>query len=149
MPRRASLPLEHTRVEYLILADHVEALNGKLYMMGGGWDSVGVLNPEAPVPIKIACGVVVPYTETDEDHTLSLSVRTLDGGEIAPPLTVGFRTGRAPTLQRGAPTHVPFAIHAQFTFPGPGQYVVAASLDDRSADEHRFPFFVNAMAPRT
>lgn len=142
MPRRPNVPVPHTRVEYLILADHVEALNGKLYMMGGGWDSLAVQNLELPVPLSIACGVLVPYNETDEDHTLTLALRTPDGADIAPALNVRFRTGRAPTLHRGADSHVPFAIRAEFTFPGPGEFAVVGSVDDRGADAQRFKFYI-------
>lgn len=143
MPRRVAIPIEHTRVEYLILADHVEALNGKLYMMGGGWDTMTIQNLELPAPLSVACGVVVPYNETDEDHRLSLAVRTPDGPDIAPPLEITFRTGRAPTLQRGANTHIPFAIRAQFVFPGPGEFAIVASLDDRADGARTFSFYVN------
>lgn len=146
MPRRVALPVPHTRVEYLILADRVEAFNGKLYMMGGGWDRITVQNLELPVQLSIACGLLVPYNETDDDHRLTLAIRTVDGEPIAPPLEVGFRTGRAPTLMRGADTHIPFAIGAEFVFPDAGEFSVVASIDDRLEDARRLAFFVAAAA---
>jgi hypothetical protein len=148
MARRAALPFPHTEVEYLILADHVEALNGKLYMMGGGWDTIFVANMQTPAPLSIACGALIPYTETDEDHQLTLSILTADGEPVAPPLAVGFRTGRAPTLERGAPTHVPFAIKAAFVFPSPGSYTVVAAVNGRTETQRRLPFYVREQGTR-
>jgi hypothetical protein len=33
-------------VTTFLVADHAEAVNGKLYVSGGGWDTIGV--PESP-----------------------------------------------------------------------------------------------------
>jgi hypothetical protein len=148
MPRRARLPLPRTEIEYLILADHVEALNGKLYMMGGGWDTIFVLEIGQPVPLSIACGAIIPYNETDEDHQLTLTVVNQDAVEVAPPLTVGFRSGRAPTLERGAATHVPFAINAAFIFPARGAYVLTAAIDSRPEAERRLTFHIKEQSGR-
>ena len=143
--RRPGL-LPQPQVEYLILADAVEALNGKLYMMGGGWDSVFVRDPSRPVPLSFACGVEVPWNSTDDDHTLSIVIRNPDGGEVAPPLTVTFRTGRPSTLEHGASIHIPFAVKGEFLLPNMGQYTINASIDQGSP-ERRFAFFVKSAQP--
>jgi hypothetical protein len=129
--RRARLPVDRTTVEYLVLADAVEALGGKLYMMGGGWDTMHVRNIEQPVPMSIACGILVPWAETDDDHTLTITTEDQDRNQVAPPLTVTFKTGRSANLERGAPTHVPFAIKAEFVLPTLGTYVIRATVDAR------------------
>lgn len=128
---RAQPPIERTNVEYLILADAVEALNGKLYMMGGGWDSMLVRDLERPVPLGIACGVVVPWNDTDDEHTLTVGLEDEDRVAVAPALNVTFKTGRSATLERGASTHVPFAIKAEFLLPRLGRYSIRASIDGR------------------
>jgi hypothetical protein len=140
--RRAKLPLPHAEVEYLILADRVEALNGKLYMMGGGWDTVWGVNIDQPLDISIACGVLVPYNETDDNHALTLAIHDLDGTAVAPPLAASFKTGRPPTLERGASTHVPFAIRAQLKFPAHGEYRIVATVDSRADGARQLAFWV-------
>ncbi len=140
--RQARLALPRSGVEYLILADAVEALNGKLYMMGGGWDQIHVQTLDVVVPLQIACGVNVPYNDTDDEHTLTVAVANLDGNAIGPTLNLTFRTGRSPNLARGAATHIPFAIKAGFTFPAYGEYTVVAAVDSRDEDRKRHSFYV-------
>ncbi|MGA3056716.1 MAG: hypothetical protein ABSE70_01570 [Candidatus Limnocylindrales bacterium] len=143
--RRARLPQPHAEIEYLILADQVEALNGKLYMMGGGWDSVFVASVEQPVPVSIACGVLVPWNETDDNHALAIAVQDLDGTAVAPPFSVTFKTGRSPSMENGASTHVPFAVQAQLKFPSHGEYRIVASVDGRDDGARHLAFWVKAM----
>lgn len=133
------LPTAHA--EYLVLADAVEALNGKLYMMGGGWDTMYIRDLGSPVALSFACGVAIPWNVTDDDHTLTVDIRDPDGAQIAPPFALTFRTGRPPTLERGAAMHLPFAVKGEFTFPSYGSYTIHAAVD--SGDGGRqFQFFV-------
>lgn len=144
--RRRPSVLPAAEVQYLLLADTVEALNGKLYMMGGGWDTMFVRDLSLPVPLSFACGVEVPWNVTDDDHTLIVVIRDPDGAEVAPPLSVTFRTGRPPTLERAASMHVPFAVKGEFKFPAHGQYVINASVD--GAEGRTFRFFVKPPQPQ-
>jgi hypothetical protein len=142
-PRRTSrLPVEHASIEYLFLADHAESLNGKLYVMGGGWDQLTTPDLSGPVRLSIACGVQVPWNETDDDHTLSLVVEDSDGNPVAPALQVGIKTGRSPTMVRGSSAHVTFAVQAALPFPGPGTFVAVATVDDRVDSGRRLPFHI-------
>lgn len=142
-PRRRRQPgmLPTAQPEYLILADTVEALNGKLYMMGGGWDTMQVRDLSRPIPLSFACGVEIPWNVTDDDHTLAIGIRNADGTEIAPPLSVTFRTGRPPTLERGASMHLPFAVKGEFPFPAFGAYTITATVDG-AAPGRVFQFFM-------
>jgi hypothetical protein len=141
------MPLPRAGIEYLILADAVEALNGKLYLMGGGWSTIASTDISRPLALAMACGVLVPWTETDDDHSVSLRIDDADGHDIVPPLTIQFKTGRPATLQRGATTHIPFAIKAEIQFPAAGEYVVIARVDDRPEGEQRLTFFVKQGGP--
>jgi hypothetical protein len=149
--RRQLGPLPGADVEYLILADAVEAMNGKLYMMGGGWSTIFVRELTRPVQVSFACGVVVPWNVADDDHTLEIRVQTQDGIEIAPPFTVGFRTGRPANLERGAASHLPFAVKAEYTFPDFGAYSLRASVDPTGGNadvrQRHFQFFVRPAQP--
>ena len=121
-PRRRKSGLLPTAVaEYLILADAVEALNGKLYMMGGGWDTMYVRDPALPVALSFACGVQIPWNVTDDDHTLSVTIRNPDGADVAPPFSRTDRVRRADSrrllttcaetsLRSLTSAHVPFLL---------------------------------------
>jgi Family of unknown function (DUF6941) len=143
--RRPGL-LPAAQVEYLVLADAVEALNGKLYMMGGGWDTMFVRDLTPPVALSFACGVEVPWNVTDDDHTLTVAIRDPDGAEVAPPLSITFRTGRPPTLERAASMHVPFAVKGEFRFPAFGPYTITGAVD--GAPGRTFPFFIKPGQPQ-
>lgn len=132
----------------MILADTVEVLNGKLYMMGGGWDTVGAQKIEAPVPISFACGVRVAWGERDDEHTLQLGVEDLDGVAVEEPLIASFKTGSSPLAERGSPGHVPFAVKGAFTFPKFGTYAIVAQLDGRVDTVRKLQFHVRAGSPQ-
>jgi hypothetical protein len=136
------LPMPHTEVEFLILADRAEVLNGKLYMMGGAWDHMFVSNIDQPVGVNLACCALVPYLETDDDHTLQISIRDPDGVEVHPTLSVSFKTGRPPTLERGAGTRVPFAVGARIKFPKYDAYTITATVDSRPDSSRHLAFYI-------
>ena len=52
-------------IDYLLLAEHAEVTASKLYLMGGGWDTMSV--PEAPANVRLmlAAGVRVEWDETN------------------------------------------------------------------------------------
>ena len=66
-------------VEFVILADHVEAVHGKLYMMGGGWENISVHDFEAPITLQIAASVQVPWNATNRQHLIRVEIQTVDG----------------------------------------------------------------------
>lgn len=142
--RRVRLPIPHVEVEYLITADAAEALNGKLYLMGAGWDTLNTTSFDA-VQLSFACGVIVPWNETDYEHGLSIVIQDAEGVPIAPPLTLSVKSGRSPQLEHGASTHIPFAIKAQLKFPGPGTYTLAAAVDNREDSRRTFQVHVRLL----
>lgn len=146
--RSRRLPVQRSEVEFLILADAVEVLNGKLYMMGGGWDSIAAANIEGPIPVAFACGVSVPWGERDDEHTLQIGVEDLDGTAVEAPLMASFKTGSSPLAERGSAAHVPFAVKGAFTFPKHGTYAIVAQLDGREETVRRLQFHVRAGATR-
>ena len=55
------------KIEYAILADGAQAVGGKLYILGGGWN---VFYAQAfPAPVNIALGVNVSYTSNETGMT--------------------------------------------------------------------------------
>ncbi len=52
--------LERVEIDFLLLADRAEVLNGKLYMMGGAWDRRQIRSIDSPVSLTMVIGVLVP-----------------------------------------------------------------------------------------
>ena len=81
---------------FLILTDHSEVLNGKVYAMGGGWNMLHF--PELPVEhgFGIAFGLDVPWEENNQRHTLRLEIEDPDGARLGDEFSFEFETGRPP-----------------------------------------------------
>src|SRR3972149_11878627 len=101
---------ERVEIEYLLLADAVQVIDGKLYVTGGGFDTTLVPAVPQTLRLAIACGVLIPWDEAEKEHTLTVSVATADGRPLAPPHRQTFRTGRTAGLVPGGPLPVPFSL---------------------------------------
>jgi hypothetical protein len=131
-------------IDYLLLADRAEALNGKLYMMGGGWDRLAIGDFNQPVLICIALGIAVPWNATNRQHTLTLHIEDADGKSIAQ-VNAGFVAGRPPQIEVGASQRIPMVINLGCVLRGPGVYAVVATINDQ---ESRRVTFTATAAPR-
>lgn len=62
----------------LLLCDAAEQVNGKLYILGGGWSKL--YRPGQPANFSLAVRVLVPWNQTNERHRIKGILRTEDGG---------------------------------------------------------------------
>jgi hypothetical protein len=139
------------------LADSVESVEGKLYVLGAGWN---VLNTRT-VPFRqprIGVGLIirVPYTATNQMHTFELTLQDADGQELpmgdAPSNAetpdgkvrrfVGqFNVGRPPTLQPGDEQLITLAVNIDgLEFERADAYRFVVELD--GSPEKELPFRV-------
>lgn len=125
------------RVEFLILADRAEVLNGKLYMMGGGWDQIGVMDFSQALPLGIAVSIIVPWLATNRQHTWGLSIQTGDARPLAN-VEGAFIVGRPPNIEHGAIQRAPLAMSMPVVLTAAGTYVVIASLNGRKQESIQF-----------
>ena len=117
------------RVEFLILAEHVEAIHGRLYLMGGAWETIHVSHFDVPVALSMAVSVQVPWNATNQQHTVAVTVQTVDGDVL---------TAEARQIMVGRPTHVEpgtsqrtlLVLSLSVNLPKPDRYVVVASIDE-------------------
>lgn len=126
------------RLEWLILADEAEVVNGKLYLMGGGWDKLW-FNRQMPASrhMAVAASFRVPWNETNQRHGIEIELATEDGESLAKvtgQMEVGRPAGIAPgTEQR---SQIAFSVDARFgKF---GTYVVNARVDDQEQERVAF-----------
>jgi hypothetical protein len=66
----------------MLLSDFAEALNGKLYIMGGGWT---VVHGPSAVSAAVAINLRVPWTQTNQKHTILLELLKEDGEAVTDP----------------------------------------------------------------
>lgn len=134
-------------VDFLILADYVEATNGKLYMMGGAWEDYTLADPNRPARFGVAVAVLVPWAATNERHTLQLRIEDADGQAVIQPTGVDFQVGRPPNLSPGSEQRLVLAFNGDFPINTPGQYRVIAAIDDQ--DSEWSTFRVRLQPPQT
>ena len=115
-------------IEFLIIADAVEAVNGKLYMMGGAWDRWTSRSYPSPMRLGIAVGLLVPWDETNEKQGVRLSVTDADGKPVVPDIDGQIEVGRPPGMTPGSTQRTLLTINAGFPLPRPGRYVVSVAV---------------------
>ena len=135
---RDSFTMVAMEIDFLILADAAQVAEGKLYLMGGGWDRLAVNMLPATQMVGIAVAVVVPWAETNTPHTLTLTIDDEDGAAVLPPVTVRVEVGRPPGLAAGAEQRVLVAFNAQLQLPRLGGYAISAALEDGAQKRLRF-----------
>ena len=133
-------PLEPA-IEVAILADAVQAAAGKLYVLGGGWDTL--LVPRFPARHSMGIGVKVriPWTMTGRDFTLAVELQDEDGRPVpnSARLRHGFRAVRPPHHPEGIDVSVVRALtFANVPLPGPGGYAFSVLLGDVERARLRF-----------
>jgi hypothetical protein len=124
---------ETVHIDYLILANHIEAINGMLYISGGGWTEIYrqmLPNGASPVShIGIGVSVAVPWNETNTTHKISVQIEDDDAASILR-AEASLNVGRPPQLLPGTEQHIVFALPADIIFPHSGGYRVLLRLDD-------------------
>jgi hypothetical protein len=127
-----------------ILCDSAVTAEGKLYVQGGGWSVLGTTTFPFHQP-RISLGVVVavPYTATNQNHTLKIYLEGEDGqrisvgaateqldGQAPACVEARFNLGRPPTIQPGDAQTIPMAINLdQLRFDAPGAYSFVIEID--------------------
>lgn len=130
----------------MMLCDAAQAVNGKLFILGGG---LSVLGPKAQ-PLALAIHVTVPWDRANISHEWRLSLIDEDGRPVTmgeKPVAVNgrFEAGRPAGLRAGTPLGVPLAINltALRLKPGIG-YSFVFEIDAQTQPEWRAPLFVRA-----
>ncbi len=137
-------------IDFLLLADRAEAINGKLYVMGGAWEQTQVPDLTQPIPISFAVGILVPWNATNEKHTLVITIEDVDGHPLDFRLEVGFSAGRHPLAVPGVSQRVILAMPVvPIAVPGYGEYVVAAHLNGVRSKQVSFTVVGTSQAPVT
>jgi hypothetical protein len=135
--------IDHLEIDFLILADHAEAVNGKLYLMGGGWDRRGIGDFHQPQAFSVSVGVLVPWSQTNRPVPLTIAMTDADGQSIAPPFQTNVVVGRPVNATPGQKLRYMLSLNFMMALPRPGTYVLEALLADVAS--RRVTFFADAI----
>lgn len=135
------------KIEYLAVADHAEAINGKLYLHGAGWTDVtqpvGPQGQPGIVHMGMAASILVGWTETNRRFPLTLKVIHEDGDELAS-IGAQIEAGRPTGVPEGSDLRNVLAVSAEMQFPKPGTYELRAKLGE---EERSVTFRVRRPIP--
>jgi hypothetical protein len=130
----------------LLLADSAQAVEGKLYVLGGGWSLTG---PQ-PAPMAIALKVDVPWDQANMLHRWRLELVDADGEQVvlgegdeggAVEIEQEFEVGRPAGVKPGTPLDFVVAINIQPLPLEPGRlYAWVLTIDGEGHDDWRLPF---------
>jgi len=116
-------------IEHALIADYAEVVNGKLYLMGGGWDTTHAAQIPATIRLAVAIGVRVGWAETGQEFPVLVTVEDDDGKEFVR-IQGNVNTTRAASAVPGAAQLAQIAANLPITLPAFGGYRVHISVGD-------------------
>ncbi len=129
-------------VDYALLADAVQVVQGKLYVLGGGWDTLFVPGFPARFPsLGVGLRIRVPWSWADQVVVIGVDLQEEDGARVlpSPPLTQGLKVTRPDGLPEGSDLGVARSFtFNNITFPKAGGYSFVISIDEQIASRLRF-----------
>ena len=129
----------------MMLADAAQEVNGKLYVLGGGWSVTGPVLP----PMALALKLDVPWSAANQSHEFLLVLVDTDGH----PVHVGggeddvraggtFEVGRPPGLPAGTDIDFAFAVTVPSLPLAAGRYAWQLWIDGETSEDWQRPFQV-------
>lgn len=117
--------LRRPEIDSFFLADAAEAINGKLYVMGGGFDTM-IAPAGFPHQVRVSLAAIlrVPWDHTNRRLPLKAYIETTDGEEVAGILEGEAEAGRPAGVARGGDVVMAFAGPVQFEADQPLDMVV-------------------------
>src|ERR1700753_4477032 len=126
----------------MMLADHAQVADGKLFISGGGWSVCG--------PVPVACGVAVlfhiPWQRTNEKISFTLKLLDEDGNSVIQPgpngaqeLRAGgqFEAGRPAGLAPRTEINSPVAFNTVLQLSAGGRDTWALEIDGHAREGWR------------
>jgi hypothetical protein len=120
------------RLTSAMLADAAQVQSGKLFILGGGFDTITVRSLPA-VHRSISLAMIAEVEPDERQRDLELLIRLIDedGNALGVEAKGRLRVGAPPNLPPGSPSIVPIVspFH-NITFPEAKGYTFVVSLND-------------------
>ena len=108
------------------MGDFAQAVNGKLTVVGAGWNLYNAPGYPSVVPFGLGLGFLVPWHETNRRHSFNFAIGKSEGKELAKG-SADFEIGRQTGIPPGMDQRVVLAISGQLRIESPGTYEVVVS----------------------
>lgn len=135
------------RVDSFYLADRAQVVDGKLYVLGGGWNYLNLAGPGAQVEFMALVGrVLVPFENAENEIELQIHLEHSDVAIGRPQFRLLLRPGRSARQRRSVETATPFVIDVLgLSFSSDGEYAFVMRHADNEVARTRFQ--VNFTGP--
>jgi hypothetical protein len=101
----------------LLLCDFAQVVAEKLYVLGGGWSYLWLVEDNADASVFVAIDLAVPWELGNRPLNVLIRLRTEDGDNVLVPggeepaeIKGQVVAGRGPLARPGAELHVPLAL---------------------------------------
>ncbi|MGQ0848616.1 MAG: DUF6941 family protein [Actinomycetota bacterium] len=128
-------------IDFALLADAVQAVQGKLFILGGGWDTLYVGDfPVRHPSLAIALRVKVPWSAGARQLRVAVDLQDADGAQLLPggELVHTVSLPRRDRMERADIGVVRSFTFSNLTFQRPGDYSFVITLDGQVVDRLRF-----------
>lgn len=135
-------------VEWVILADAAEVVNNKLYLIGGGWETL-TINSGLPVlhPCAVAVAFSVPWNETNQQHNVEIEIDDQDGKQLLA-IDGQIEVGRPPGIPLGDAQRVQMAIKLALPLEQSGRFVIIVRVEGQEMKRTTFSVVTNSSTAR-
>lgn len=127
-------------IDFALLADGVQAIGGKLFVLGGGWDTIHVQQlPARHHSMAIGTRIRVPWSSEPQTFELAVELVDEDGKAIFP----AIRHSLTATPPPGVPDGFEHGVVRAFTFNNvpfvrAGEYSFVMTIDGLETGRLRF-----------
>ena len=89
-------------VDFALLADAADAVNGKLYLVGGAFDTIWAQQTPLMYPkLSLALRLLFSPAELGRKHKLEIRIMNEDGKNVAPPIAGELEVQKNSNLPKG------------------------------------------------
>jgi hypothetical protein len=115
-----------------LLADAAQVVGGKLFMLGGAFDTITAREfPATHRSLSLVVVIEIGPSDRNRDLEISTTLYDEDGRELGVQSKGAFRVGTPSTLPAGAASLIPLVtVFGNLQFPEPGGYVFIIEHDD-------------------
>src|SRR5215210_7995549 len=126
------------QIHALMLADSAQAVDGKLYILGGAWNVLRFPEFPAQLIVGIAVAIDVDWNETNRRHHLDVHFEDADGNTMDPTIGADFEAGRPPGAVAGVDLRIVFAVNGPLQSPAARSYAAVAWVGGEELARARF-----------
>lgn len=123
----------------LLIADYAQAVEGKLYLIGGAWNSLSVGSFPTTHFIGVGVAIDVGWNETNQQQVAEITVEDADGNALKEPkIQIEFEAGRPPGHPVGTDIRLVFAVNGPVPIERPGSYSFVLKAGSQELARTRF-----------